>query len=517
MTPEQMLLLNLYRSTPRYDYIEYILKSGLSPNFIYHDERGVTPLILAIIHGKEYFIDLLIRYGANVNLPDIKGKTPLLYAIDNSANYVNNHNTNNSGNNFNRNANISLPNSSVIKILIEHDADVSDSEILHKLCRISGQYNINNISIIRLCLQKGAIFAADESGKFPYQYASLALFQNLRDEYNLSYNCNVKYKQDINYYNTLRTNTTQDIQCTGNNRIQPITIQNLLQQHQHYISSISRRELYVLRQYTFYGDKLVNTFVRNGDTKEIYSKLLLNFDRNQFIHHDFIVCPFMYSLMDFDIISCVPENYLVFYNQEYITPIMKDIHDIGWYRKYIYYYYIDLHKTIQRFPKSSDYFVVYRGVHTNYIPSVKNKVFLLPTFTSASHSKQVATKYGPIQYILYIHPECECAYMEDISVNKSEEEILINSYSRFVVVDYNNDQTVWKICVFPPNKSLPTLEEFLQQRKNGVINARGGVRKQRKTYKINKKCRNWRIYEPIIPHEIRDATPDELFMIRNII
>ncbi len=60
-----------------------LIEKGAVLNF-HHKISGVTPLIYAMKENKSYFINQLIKFGADVNLPDKKGVTPLHYAVKNN-------------------------------------------------------------------------------------------------------------------------------------------------------------------------------------------------------------------------------------------------------------------------------------------------------------------------------------------------------------------------------------------------------------------------------------------------
>ena len=60
-------------------YVNYLLARGADPNI--RDGQGNTPLLVAVNSGAGGGIDLLVKGGANVNLGNGSGETPLIRAV----------------------------------------------------------------------------------------------------------------------------------------------------------------------------------------------------------------------------------------------------------------------------------------------------------------------------------------------------------------------------------------------------------------------------------------------------
>jgi ankyrin repeat protein len=60
-------------------YVNYLLARGADPNI--RDGQGNTPLLVAVNNGAGGVIDLLVKGGANVNLGNGSGETPLIRAV----------------------------------------------------------------------------------------------------------------------------------------------------------------------------------------------------------------------------------------------------------------------------------------------------------------------------------------------------------------------------------------------------------------------------------------------------
>lgn len=62
-------------------FFQYLLQKGADPNI--RDGSGNTPLILAAQAGREDLVQLLLTYKANINLGNSSGQTPLIVAVNN--------------------------------------------------------------------------------------------------------------------------------------------------------------------------------------------------------------------------------------------------------------------------------------------------------------------------------------------------------------------------------------------------------------------------------------------------
>ena len=62
--------------------VKAFLKVGMDPNRM--DERGVTPLGLAVRWRRAEVVRVLLAAGADPNIPDVYGRTPLFMAVENN-------------------------------------------------------------------------------------------------------------------------------------------------------------------------------------------------------------------------------------------------------------------------------------------------------------------------------------------------------------------------------------------------------------------------------------------------
>lgn len=60
-------------------YLNYLLSKGANPNL--RNAKGETPLLAAVIGGQTDEVPILVKAGANVNLADSSGQTALILAV----------------------------------------------------------------------------------------------------------------------------------------------------------------------------------------------------------------------------------------------------------------------------------------------------------------------------------------------------------------------------------------------------------------------------------------------------
>lgn len=80
-SPEERALLDSAEGA-NLEAVNALLGAGVSPNP--RDENGLTPLMVAVIHGHAGIVRTLLDHGANVNARDRAGATPLMMAANNN-------------------------------------------------------------------------------------------------------------------------------------------------------------------------------------------------------------------------------------------------------------------------------------------------------------------------------------------------------------------------------------------------------------------------------------------------
>lgn len=60
-------------------YLRFLLQKGANPDIA--DTRGETPMLIAVANGFDEGIDILVRYKANPDAANLSGETPLIRAV----------------------------------------------------------------------------------------------------------------------------------------------------------------------------------------------------------------------------------------------------------------------------------------------------------------------------------------------------------------------------------------------------------------------------------------------------
>ena len=143
--------------------------------------------------------------------------------------------------------------------------------------------------------------------------------------------------------------------------------------------------------------------------------------------------------------------------------------------KLLYYYFINLYNAVQKGPTANIIFKVYRGTKNWYLSIDSNKAYYMNSFTSTTTKFKTAmgfsskshSRVGPTKniYVFYIHPLCRYMNVTSISVVKSEEEILLTPYHKYIYVDERdagNGYILRKYIVLPTDIDIPSnYKEFM--------------------------------------------------------
>jgi hypothetical protein len=218
-----------------------------------------------------------------------------------------------------------------------------------------------------------------------------------------------------------------------------IEIENLnkiIENNDIFLESLDKYEIDTIRYYTYYGDTLINRFIKGlfsiewlKDTYNDYEEetpFILKDENNNKL---FIFNKQIYEYYKTD--DWKYENLLKKTNKE----IFLKYYSINDYNPIFISYIKDLMKIFNKAPKLTSKLIVYRGIKDDYhILNKKEDVFVNKLFSSTTFLFDVAYRYldkkkGIIQRIT-IDKDIPILFLEGITLNTGEYEILlpINTY-----------------------------------------------------------------------------------------
>jgi hypothetical protein len=223
------------------------------------------------------------------------------------------------------------------------------------------------------------------------------------------------------------------------NKIQRIInidhLNELLQQQDDFIKSLSVRELYNLKHYTYQGDKIIVEFINKTFSIDFLkidynNSTLLYFQFLDYFSHNPI-----FNGKDVNINDS--QEFLKFINSNYKT------FSIDIYNQVISAYIHELNEIFKKAPKTKEVMYVYRGVKDNYISKEvsKNKTrgfFVSNRFTSTSLFLKSAIGFIGQDSVLYeikIEKGLPVIFLNGITFITEEFEILLPINSTFYI-DY---------------------------------------------------------------------------------
>jgi len=202
-----------------------------------------------------------------------------------------------------------------------------------------------------------------------------------------------------------------------------------------YTQNLSNMQKYIIRKYTYNGDKLVNTYIRNPDI------LFKNNEFKNIIYNKYDII-YAVQLLKYHNISNNDINNIIESDGSINEYEMEKI-----YNKYILHindniilhlidnYKNDLCDIINNAPKPSRAMKLFRGVSNDYIKEL-NKPYEISGFQSTTYHQDVAYDYmtrynisNPSIYEIIILPDTPCLAIEKYSSHSSEFEIIINTHT----------------------------------------------------------------------------------------
>jgi len=231
---------------------------------------------------------------------------------------------------------------------------------------------------------------------------------------------NYNYKINYNKYNHKFINNLQKF-------LNFDIIQDFLQEQDKFIKSLSMRELYNLKHYTFQGDTLIIKFLNNEFN---ISQLLIAYSISTLLYFQF---------NDYFKKNPIFKGNRVNYrnSEAFIEFLNSNYHNFSMeiYEYVLTLYIEELQEIFKKAPKINHVLYVYRGVEDNYINKEvsKNKskgYFISKRFISTSLIPEIAINYSlkSINKILYeikIEKGTPVIFLAGISFFKNEMEVLL--------------------------------------------------------------------------------------------
>ena len=233
--------------------------------------------------------------------------------------------------------------------------------------------------------------------------------------------------------------------------------------HEEYIDSLTPHDKHIVKQYSFHGDVIINSFLRGVDTLDVYFnnipkiKMIMK-DKKDKTKNDLFFL-FYYTMFDMGIIERMPRMVKTFYMKE-ILPIVQR-YTLDDFRLLSYNYFKSLYNIIRSCPRHEKPFHVYRGTKTHYLKTVPDlnadpmPVFYLSTFHSTSYTRPIANRFGDIMYNIYVHPDAYYMFNESVSIDRNENELIIAPYARYVYIGTSGRGNEHHYVVLPCDIQIP--------------------------------------------------------------
>jgi len=212
-------------------------------------------------------------------------------------------------------------------------------------------------------------------------------------------------------------------------------IQSIFKEQDKFFKSLSVREVFNLKHYTFHGDNVLNSYINN--TLNISN---INIDYNN-------ETTFFYQFLDYFIANPIYNgNKVPIDDDEKFIDFLKNNYykfDMSIYTYILNLYIKEIKAIFDKAPKNKQKFYVYRGVNDNYISKkvAQNKskgYFTSDRYVSTSLFINEALRFigngnDNIIYEIAIEPNVPIIFMQSISYVKNEFEVLLPINSTFFI------------------------------------------------------------------------------------
>lgn len=241
-----------------------------------------------------------------------------------------------------------------------------------------------------------------------------------------------KYKIKYNNYNHKFINKIQD-------NINKELLQSFINQQNEFLKTLSLREIYALKYYTYHGDVYLNSYIDGT-----FNPSLIKETGDGIVDSDTDVCYFFYQFLD----------YFSIYNtyNDIKVPIDDDIKFINFLKEnylkfedHIYKFVFDLYlkelqELFKKAPRTTKKMVLYRGIDSNYILNKSERGYYKTShFTSTSLFAEKAFAYTKIKNRIMIKiivdENLPLIFVEGITLAKGDFEVIIPLNS-VLYIDY---------------------------------------------------------------------------------
>jgi hypothetical protein len=227
------------------------------------------------------------------------------------------------------------------------------------------------------------------------------------------------------------------------------------------VEGLTPEEVYYVQQYTHYGDILVNARLRGRDTLQgyidnLYSPVPRRAEAKSFyclfllyVAPDALTNPthFDEGNLKYKGKELIKDRTFMEYYANTVYPQIrtKTLED---FRRYTDFAIDQLNRILMKRPPTTDMITVYRGSSNKYLQELRMECLELGSFHSTTIYKDIAELFGDgeqqVIYKFLVHPNCIYMYIESISINQGEFEVLLAPGNRYV-------------CV--PNSAIPNATE----------------------------------------------------------
>lgn len=250
------------------------------------------------------------------------------------------------------------------------------------------------------------------------------------------FNNNIKYKEVEYHYNIKYNNYNKKFINKLNYVFNYDYINDFLKEQHLFLSSLTTREIYNIKYYTYHGDIYLNAFIQGN-----FSLDLLKGYSGNLVSNENDLCYFFYQLKDyFKYNKYNGELININDNNIFISFIKKECFnfDIDIYNYIFTNYLIEMKDIFKKAPKTTNKLILYRGISKDYLSlSLKNNYYKNTQFTSTSFFFEKAFDYASTKNKMIIKINVNVGmpiiFVEGITLAEKDFEVIIPINAIFYV------------------------------------------------------------------------------------